>query len=221
MRRVGIIVGITLLALVAFATGCAKQGGRAQGSGPGDAEVREAPTAPEASEGQVEEQSGEPAQAPGKAEVGEELPQQGQAKHKRTTQRQGQESGRTPAERWQEALKKHDANKDGKLSKKEFKGRDRAFEKLDADGDGAVTQRELAGAAEQGRRRLTPGSDLMKTTDKDGDARISRDEWRDLFDETDADGDGFVTGKEVGTGMRHGAPHRADRRAGRGNKGNQ
>lgn len=191
MRRKSIVLGVASLALVAFVTGCAEDKGRAQ------AEAQKVSAAQETGEGQAEEQSGDPAQPAANAEAGKRDSQQEPTKDKPPAERSAQRRGPDPAERWQEALKKGDDDKDGKLSKNEFEGPERAFERLDADGDGALTQREFTSAAARGRQGTTPVSGLMKMMDKNGDARISRDEWHGVFKEADANGDGFMTREEV------------------------
>ena len=205
--------GIAFGVIVAFVAGCAEDKSQAQRSAPGEADAREVSAASETSTGQAREQSRDPAQAPAKAEAGEGDTQQGEARHERTTQRQAEGSDRRRARRGQEALNKHDENKDGKLSKEEFKAGDRAFDRLDTDGDGALTQGEFTGAAQRARQGRPSGAALMEMTDKDGDARISRDEWRGLFDEADTNSDGFMTGEEVTNELRQGAPHPQPRRA--------
>lgn len=46
-----------------------------------------------------------------------------------------------------------DTNKDGKISKEEWKRRERAFSRIDTNRDGFVTREEMKAARKKGRRK--------------------------------------------------------------------
>lgn len=89
-----------------------------------------------------------------------------------------------------------DKDGDGKVSKAEFTGPPARFAQLDTDRDGFITRRE---AEAPGRSAAAGGGALaarLKSMDKNGDGRISRDEFTGpapRFDKIDADHDGFAT----------------------------
>ena len=98
------------------------------------------------------------------------------------------------------------------------------FKAIDADGDGVVTQDEFMGAslaevvgkamqeakmAMYGKRARAGGEkrkkgDFLSRLDKDGDGKLSKDEFpekmQQRFERLDKDGDGFVTAEEMKAG---------------------
>ena len=97
-----------------------------------------------------------------------------------------------------------DTNGDGKLSRAEFPGAPPLFQRMDADYDGFVTAeeaRKLAAAGANGGMLGAGGIVArLKTMDKNGDGKISRDEYTGpapLFDRIDRDGDGVLSPDEV------------------------
>ena len=133
-----------------------------------------------------------------------------------------------------------DANKDGKVTKDEFFGSDSLFERWDTDKDGALTLAEMEAGVkaprprgkpmdgeagpkdrrpEDGRsqrRRGAPAYD-MKKLDKNGDGKISKDEYPEPgFKKLDRNKDGAVDAEEFKMlqrrqgrgGMRRGGPDR-------------
>ncbi len=56
-------------------------------------------------------------------------------------QQPGNQGGGRPT--WQQIIEREDANRDGKITRAEFKGPERMFERIDRDGDGVLTQAEF------------------------------------------------------------------------------
>ncbi|HYR87268.1 MAG TPA: signal transduction protein [Terriglobia bacterium] len=106
---------------------------------------------------------------------------------------QAQDKGHRGGQRFE----KLDTNKDGKISKDEWKGQANLFDRLDTNHDGFLTMDEM----KQGRQaaRQNWGQNLQNM-DADHDGKISRQEWQgraEMFDRLDADHDGFVTKDEL------------------------
>ena len=92
------------------------------------------------------------------------------------------------------ALKKMDANADGKIARDEWRGQAEGFDQLDADKDGFLTR------AEFGQRVKDRGAHALKHFDANADGKIARDEWTrnaKAFDKLDTNADGFVTPDEM------------------------
>ncbi|HEX9944174.1 MAG TPA: EF-hand domain-containing protein [Thermoanaerobaculia bacterium] len=89
-----------------------------------------------------------------------------------------------------------DADKDGKVTRAEWKGNDVAFAMLDANGDGTLAGAELAALGGQ------PAQDLaaaFASRDKNHDGRISKTEWAGGaggFARLDRNHDGAVSKEE-------------------------
>lgn len=111
--------------------------------------------------------------------------------------------GRDPAQLLQDA----DGNHDGKITRDELRqARDRMFSRLDRNGDGYLTQDDFqrrllsrrGGAGAAGGDRY---AGMQAVMDKDGDGRISRDEFVNgparLFDRADTNHDGTVDAAEL------------------------
>jgi Ca2+-binding EF-hand superfamily protein len=99
-------------------------------------------------------------------------------------------------------LEKADANGDGNITKLEFTdARAKMFARLDRNGDGYLTKEDVPRFA---ARRSGNGDRLQQAElmlDKDGDGRISRDEFVNsptlLFDRADTNHDGVVDKNEL------------------------
>ncbi|MGH7163369.1 MAG: EF-hand domain-containing protein [Planctomycetota bacterium] len=109
-------------------------------------------------------------------------------------------------DRLRKMFKEGDANGDGKIERAEWKGPAEAFDRYDADKDGAISKEEARSAADKffaGRGgRGKAGEALFRNADKDGDGKITREEWPlrpEAFDRLDANGDGVVTADEAAT----------------------
>ena len=115
-----------------------------------------------------------------------------------------------------------DGDKDGKLTKAEFRGPANVFAAADKDKDGVVTRGEMEafrgrtgpagkkpdgkapskGAPKAAGPKPPAGGDagveaLFKFADRDGDGKLSRGEMRRLIGSGDADGDGLLSLKEL------------------------
>jgi Ca2+-binding EF-hand superfamily protein len=95
------------------------------------------------------------------------------------------------------AFRRFDEDGDGKVSRAEFPGRDERFSNIDADGDGFLSPDEMA--AEGARVGAAAGSPSWRERDRDGNGKVSRnefdggdDEWRRL----DRNADGWITPEE-------------------------
>ncbi|HEV3164300.1 MAG TPA: EF-hand domain-containing protein [Isosphaeraceae bacterium] len=89
-----------------------------------------------------------------------------------------------------------DNNGDGKITREEFTGAAAGFERFDLDKDGAITPDEVAKVQSQ----VTIGLERFKALDKDGDGKISREEFPGrppLFARLDTDKDGFLSVSEA------------------------
>ena len=101
-----------------------------------------------------------------------------------------------------------DADRDGNISLKEWKGSPFAFAMQDADGDGVLSGSELTiqqtpeaaakvPAASRQEVEKARQARLFRGLDKDRDGRLSKSELpRDQFDRLDRDRDGVVTREE-------------------------
>ncbi len=116
--------------------------------------------------------------------------------------------GRGPDPRL-ERLHALDVNGDGKVSREEFPGPDEAFQRLDRNHDGVLDEKDLLGPdGERGPdnrgaagRDGGPGARMrermreqLHAMDKDGDGRVSKEEYtgRIPFERLDRNGDGFL-----------------------------
>lgn len=101
--------------------------------------------------------------------------------------------------RREKRIKNMDVDKDGAISRDEWKGRSLAFARIDKNGDGSLTREELVAA---GTRQARPGQrkGRVKQMDTNNDNQISRDEWKGdtkRFNRLDVNSDGVITKEEL------------------------
>jgi len=92
-----------------------------------------------------------------------------------------------------------DADKDGQITKAEFKGTPDLFAKFDKNADGALDKQEIA-AVTGGADPMQEIEKALKAKDKDGDGKLSREEFggpQNIFDEADTNADGFLSAQEL------------------------
>ena len=99
-------------------------------------------------------------------------------------------------------LRAMDKDGDGKVSRAEFTGRPAMFDRLDRNNDGYITRDELPGANLGAAAKGQPGR-LLRAMDKDGDGKISKDEFTGrpaMFDRLDRNKDGYISRDEFPAG---------------------
>jgi Ca2+-binding EF-hand superfamily protein len=121
-------------------------------------------------------------------------------------------------------FEQHDKNRDGKVAADEFTGDREVFGLLDKNGDGTVTPEEVGLPADfrpQPKPPEPPGADRpgggrggagggnglrrLKEMDKDGDGKVSREEWTgapERFDRLDRNKDGALDASDVAAATR-------------------
>ena len=96
---------------------------------------------------------------------------------------------------WKNTSDRLDRDRDGRVDRGEFAGSDGDFARLDRDRDGAL------GAADfdftPHALTFTPGMAAFLAADRDGDGKLTRQEWESFFRASDRAGDGFVSLDEV------------------------
>lgn len=96
---------------------------------------------------------------------------------------------------WKNTSHRLDRDRNGRVVRGEFAGSDGDFARLDRDRDGAL------GAADfdftPHALTFTPGMAAFLAADRDGDGKLTRQEWEAFFRASDRAGDGFVSLDEV------------------------
>ena len=106
---------------------------------------------------------------------------------------------------WAAIFKNWDANKDGRLTREEWKGKADIFEKLDKNKDQAITKDEVGLDSEkidkkdQDENSGSPTWDkVLKAWDKNGNKQIEKSEWKGKleFEKVDLNKDSWISKKE-------------------------
>jgi hypothetical protein len=86
--------------------------------------------------------------------------------------------------------KKQDTNNDGRISKAEWKGKEKAFANRDKNTDGFIDQEDVKLGREQ----------LFTKSDANNDGKVTKDEWKgktEQFGRLDRNRDGFIEKSEM------------------------
>jgi Ca2+-binding EF-hand superfamily protein len=89
-----------------------------------------------------------------------------------------------------------DRNRDGMVTRSEWRGNARSFRNQDWNNDGVLSGREVRARAQRVRNRNT----RVEAIDRDRNGRIDRSEWlgsRNDFRRIDRDNDGYITAAEA------------------------
>lgn len=95
-----------------------------------------------------------------------------------------------------------DRNRDGVISRDEWRGDDQSFLMHDADGNGVLTRRELRQPV--GTSDRTPAAAGFAFVDDDGSGEVTPQEWMRAFNGLDANRDGVLTEDELPFGAAQG-----------------
>ncbi len=92
---------------------------------------------------------------------------------------------------WDAVRSRLDRDGDGQVARDEFPGPDADFARLDRDGDATLTAADF----DWGAHALTPtpGAMLYYMADRDGNGKVTREEFNTLFDAADTDHRGFLS----------------------------
>jgi thiol-disulfide isomerase/thioredoxin len=92
---------------------------------------------------------------------------------------------------WDDARRRLDRNRDGRLDRAEFPGADADFARLDRDRDGSLTGKDFDFSA----HALTPspGAMIFYAADRDGNGKVTREELDALFRAADSGGAEFLS----------------------------
>lgn len=93
--------------------------------------------------------------------------------------------------RWADVSAKYDLNKNKKIERSEFPGSDTDFARLDQNGDGTITDTDMDWKLDS--LAPTAANRFYGEADRDGDGKISREEFTAMFDQWDKASDGFLS----------------------------
>jgi len=91
-----------------------------------------------------------------------------------------------------------DLNRDGVISRDEWRGNDRSFRQQDRNGDGVLSLDEWRETGAVGTSGTAGAIRDFGSVDLDGNGQVSAQEWMRAFNELDADRDGVLTEEELG-----------------------
>jgi len=91
-----------------------------------------------------------------------------------------------------------DLNRDGVISRDEWRGNDRSFRQQDRNGDGVLSRDEVREAGSVGTSGTAGALGSFEFVDLDGNGQVSAQEWMRAFNQLDADRDGMLTEDELG-----------------------
>jgi hypothetical protein len=98
---------------------------------------------------------------------------------------------------WKWLAKRMDTNRDGVITRKEFKGPSALFDQLDRDGDGRLTPADFDWSLSSRLAQQTQiATMLFRRGDSDSNGRLSRQEWKALFDQA-ARGKDYLTADDL------------------------
>ena len=92
---------------------------------------------------------------------------------------------------WDAVRSRLDRDGDGQVARDEFPGPDADFARLDRDGDATLTPADFDWSAHA--LTPTPGAMLYYMADRDGNGKVTREEFNTLFDAADTDHRGFLS----------------------------
>lgn len=88
-----------------------------------------------------------------------------------------------------------DRNRDGVITRSEWRGNDQSFRRQDANNDGVLTSAEIAASDDA-------GGDFA-AIDLDGNGYVTAQEWRRAFSQFDVNRDGSITRDELSAGPQY------------------
>lgn len=101
---------------------------------------------------------------------------------------------------WASTRKRLDGDGDGRISRKEFPGLDTDFARLDRDHDKVLTGDDFDFS--QHALTPTPGAILFYRADRDGNGKVTREEFDGLFKQFDSGGQDFLSLSDLQEGLR-------------------
>lgn len=96
---------------------------------------------------------------------------------------------------WKKVAARYDQNGDKLIARDEFPGSDADFQRLDRDHSGAVQEHDLNWSDPNMSR--APGAFVFMRGDRDGNGKLTREEFQQLFEDLDADQKGYLALDEV------------------------
>lgn len=92
---------------------------------------------------------------------------------------------------WDATRKAYDRDGDGKIGRKEYPGGDAEFGRLDRNRDGALTAPDFDFS--NAYNTPSPGGMIFSRADRDGNGKVTREEFETLFRAADTGGEGFLS----------------------------